>query len=60
MLSNKPLFTYFLNGVTITTAAVNDLLQDGTLSNYSAVARGGAGGARAPLVFFLESKKRPV
>jgi len=26
----------------------------------SAVARGGAGGARAPPVFFLESKNRPV
>ena len=26
----------------------------------SAVARGGAGGARAPPVFFLESKSRPV
>ena len=34
MLSNKPLFTYFLNRVTITIAAVNDLLQDGTLSSY--------------------------
>ena len=34
MLSDKPLFTYFLNGVTITIAAVNDLLQDGTLSSY--------------------------
>ena len=27
---------------------------------FSAVARGGAGGARAPPVFFLESKNRPV
>ena len=26
----------------------------------SAVARGGAGGARAPPVFFLKSKNRPV
>ena len=27
---------------------------------YSAVARGGAGGARSPPVFFLKSKNRPV
>ena len=27
---------------------------------HSAVARGGAGGARAPPVFFLKSKNRPV
>ena len=32
----------------------------GKLLIYSAVARGGAGGARAPPVFFLESKNRPV
>ena len=29
------------------------------MSDYSAVARGGAEGARAPPVFFLESKNRP-
>ena len=29
-------------------------------ASYSAVARGGAGGARAPPVFFLKSKNRPV
>ena len=28
--------------------------------DYSAVTRGGAGGARAPSVFFLKSKNRPV
>ena len=29
-------------------------------SQYSAVARGGAGGARGPPSFFLKSKNRPV
>ena len=32
----------------------------GTVPSGSAVARGGAGGTRAPPVFFLESKNRPV
>ena len=31
-----------------------------TMVFCSAVARGGAGGARAPSVFFLKSKNRPV
>ena len=31
-----------------------------SLVTYSAVARGGAGGGRAPPVFFLKSKNRPV
>ena len=31
-----------------------------TLASCSAVARGGAGGACAPPVFFLKSKNRPV
>ena len=30
------------------------------MSEFSAVARGGARGARAPPVFFLKSKNRPV
>ena len=30
------------------------------VSLFSAVARGGAGGGRAPPVFFLKSKNRPV
>ena len=38
----------------------HDFERKGCVKRNSAVARGGAGGARAPQFFFLKSKNRPV